>query len=137
MYLKNSNNCIWSKNFRKIYIFQSYIICSAKKLEKEIGFVRVSYSKDSFSYDSLQCICYGILWLNRHHKRARKFEDRRSLLCTLFPGWATFVIQWVEKCNLVQTGVSELSGQGGHVPTYFFAWPLLKRDICQPTFYYQ
>ena len=34
-------------------------------------------------------------------------------------------------------GASELGGQGGHVPTHFFAWSLLKRDVCPPTFYYQ
>ena len=34
-------------------------------------------------------------------------------------------------------GASELGGQGEHVPTHFFPWPLLKRDICLPTFCYQ
>ena len=33
------------------------------------------------------------------------------------------------------SGALELGGQGGHMPTHFFAWPLLKKDVCPPTFY--
>ena len=40
------------------------------------------------------------------------------------------------KIKKQSTGASELGGQGGHVPTYFFAWSLLKKDVCPPNFYY-